>query len=306
VSGAGAEVDASVCYRHPDRTSWTLCERCGRTICPECQILTPQGVRCPSCIEELGGSVQWTPAAGPRPKPVRAKRVRARSAALDDRPGWQRVVLGMLRPGEATPSLSWAIAIVSALVWVVGIFTSLVFVAIAVLPGAAPWELWRYVLSPLASFPGLSLSGVLSFVLNVLFFLLTAPTTELQWGRRRFAVIVLAAGIAGSAAAMITGSLGFGLYGVLFGLFGATLVIAWESPTMRTRLLISIGAYVLFTLILSPGLLAEVVGGIVGGTGAAYLLRRFDGPRERTAHLIVTGGLVGLVVIAVLRGLAFA
>ena len=49
-----AETDPSVCYRHPDRTSWTLCARCGRTICPECQILTPEGVRCPECVREAG------------------------------------------------------------------------------------------------------------------------------------------------------------------------------------------------------------------------------------------------------------
>ncbi len=25
------------CYRHPDRQSFVLCQRCGRTVCPECQ-----------------------------------------------------------------------------------------------------------------------------------------------------------------------------------------------------------------------------------------------------------------------------
>jgi membrane associated rhomboid family serine protease len=302
VSEVGAEPDGSVCYRHPDRSSWTLCARCGRTICPECQILTPQGVRCPTCIEELGGSVQWTPASSSA-KPARPKRVRARSTTLVDRPAWQRVLLEMLRPGDTAPALSWTIAIVATVVWLVGLVTPIVFAAIAVLPGVAPWELWRYPLAPLASIPGLSLPGILSFLLNVVFFLLSAPLAEREWGRRRFPVIVLAAGVAGSAAAMITGGYGLGLYGILFGIFGATLVVAWESPAVRTRLLISIGFYVVFTLVLSPGLLAEVVGGIVGGTGSAYLLRRFEGRRERTAFLIVAAGLAALIAIALVRGL---
>ena len=302
MSEVGAEPDGSVCYRHPDRSSWTLCARCGRTICPECQILTPQGVRCPTCIEELGGSVQWTPASNPA-KPVRPKRVRARSTTLVDRPAWQRVLLEMLRPGDTTPALSWTIAIVATVVWLVGLVTSIVFAAIAVLPGVAPWELWRYVLAPLASLPGLSPAGILSFLLNVVFFLLSAPLAEREWGRRRFPVIVLAAGVAGSAAAMITGGYGLGLYGILFGIFGATLVVVWESPAVRTRLLISIGFYVVFTLVLSPGLLAEVVGGIVGGTGSAYLLRRFEGRRERTAFLIIAAGLAALIAIALVQGL---
>ena len=55
-----AHDDAGVCYRHPDRHSWVLCERCGRTICPECQIPTPNGVYCPDCVRETSGSApRW-------------------------------------------------------------------------------------------------------------------------------------------------------------------------------------------------------------------------------------------------------
>ena len=40
------------CYRHPDRQSFVLCQRCLRTICPECQTQAPVGVICPECMAE--------------------------------------------------------------------------------------------------------------------------------------------------------------------------------------------------------------------------------------------------------------
>src|SRR6188768_2276867 len=40
------------CYRHPDRQSFVLCQRCLRTICPECQTPAPVGVICPECMQE--------------------------------------------------------------------------------------------------------------------------------------------------------------------------------------------------------------------------------------------------------------
>ena len=35
------------CYRHPDRETGVSCQRCGRNICPQCQIPNAVGVLCP-------------------------------------------------------------------------------------------------------------------------------------------------------------------------------------------------------------------------------------------------------------------
>lgn len=40
------------CYRHPDRQSFVLCQRCMRTICPECQTQAAVGVICPECMKD--------------------------------------------------------------------------------------------------------------------------------------------------------------------------------------------------------------------------------------------------------------
>ena len=37
---------------HPDRPSFVLCQRCGRTICGECQTPAPVGVICPDCMRD--------------------------------------------------------------------------------------------------------------------------------------------------------------------------------------------------------------------------------------------------------------
>ena len=79
VPATPAETDPSVCYRHPDRSSWTLCARCGRTICPECQILTPVGRAVPRLrARDRAVRVRWEPTRpAPRPK---AKKTRDASA----------------------------------------------------------------------------------------------------------------------------------------------------------------------------------------------------------------------------------
>ena len=112
-----ASSSADVCYRHPQRESWTLCSRCGRTICPECQILTPAGVRCPTCVQETGGSVTWQRAGGEprRPAPKKRRSRAERSAASDsERPRWMQVVGQMFAPGGETPALPASVGQVEA------------------------------------------------------------------------------------------------------------------------------------------------------------------------------------------------
>lgn len=45
-----AQVEKSVCYRHPERETFLRCNRCERLICSECAVLTPTGYRCKECV----------------------------------------------------------------------------------------------------------------------------------------------------------------------------------------------------------------------------------------------------------------
>jgi membrane associated rhomboid family serine protease len=43
---------AQTCYRHPDRQTAVSCSSCGRPICPDCMTPTPVGMRCPECMRQ--------------------------------------------------------------------------------------------------------------------------------------------------------------------------------------------------------------------------------------------------------------
>jgi len=304
MSGVGPEADASVCYRHPNRTSWTLCERCGRTICPECQILTPQGVRCPTCIEELGGSVQWTPAAGPRPQPQKPPRVRARrTTALDDRPGWQRTLLAMLRPGDTTPVLSWGAAAIALLVWIAGLFTSIPYVVLASDPTIAPaWQVWRFVTT---DFVYSGLASLLSLVFGIVFLLLNGPMIERQLGRGRYAALFLVSGATGAAWMAIAGLSESGLFTPIFGLLGCYLVLAWSVPQARMQMLVMLGILLVLNLVLSPFEILAIIGAFGAGIGSMQLFRIYEERRSRpsTPYLIMVGGALVFIAIAIVRQL---
>src|ERR1700742_1895836 len=59
------------CYRHPDRLSFVLCERCGRTICLECQNHVGGTVLCPDDARRSNVTMMPVNARPPRPKRVR-------------------------------------------------------------------------------------------------------------------------------------------------------------------------------------------------------------------------------------------
>ncbi|MBN9605561.1 MAG: rhomboid family intramembrane serine protease [Actinomycetales bacterium] len=307
------EVSPDVCYRHPDRASWTLCERCGRTICPECQILTPQGVRCPDCVRETGGSVTWQRAGtvaktsgkprGRAGRPARAS-ARANSSGGSSRIG--AAIGEMLRPGSTTPVLSWGAVAVALVLWITGfVLSNFPFAFLAASPSVGV-QVWRYVTSWAVYPAGLDLS-ILSILLNVVFFLLIAPGVERFLGRAKFAAVFLASASLSASAMVLAGGISYGLFGALFGLFGAYLILLWHDPVARVRALVILGINVLFTLVLGASFLPAIVGGVIGGAGATFLLRLLEdrpGTRPSTRYLIVAAACALFVVLAVVRSLA--
>ena len=313
-SAAGAEVDPSVCYRHPDRTSWTLCERCGRTICPECQILTPQGVRCPDCVRETGGSVQWTPVASiakaNAERAARAKRARDSAARAARRPRWQQTAINVLRPGTTIPVATWTITVVMIALWIIGLITAgsapggLPYAVLAASTSHAAW-IWTYATSAIAYPAVLSALSILLFALNIVFLLLSAPTMERILGRARFLVVFLAGAMTGAALAVLVGGVAYGVFAGLFGLIGCYLVMVWSSPPARNQMLISLLINAVIALLF--GFVFLVLGGIAGGVAAGLLLHRADvraGSNRAAPYLLLFGGVAVLIALAIVRGIA--
>ena len=80
-----------------------LCERCGRTICPECQIPTPNGVYCPDCVRETSG-VGPAVGLGRRPPVSNVTPIRRRRT-----PRWWRQVKQWLVPESGAPVVTWSV-----------------------------------------------------------------------------------------------------------------------------------------------------------------------------------------------------
>ena len=303
-----AATSADVCYRHPQRESWTLCTRCGRTICPECQILTPSGVQCPDCVQETGGSVTWQSAGGesrrPAAKPRRARPVRASSSEAGT--GFGAVLGRMLKPGSETPTLSWGTIGVVVLLAIVGLVTGGIPYALLAATPLYPLEIWRYVTAGLVYPPAPAF--LISVLLSSVFFLLTAPSVERNLGRARFLVMLLTAGAIGSAAMVIAGTTSFGLSGMLFGMFGSYLIFVWSYPPARVQVLVMIGINLLISLAFGGFFLPLIIGGLLGGAGATWLFQRADDrsrSNPRTTYLILAAVVAAFILFAILRSIAF-
>jgi membrane associated rhomboid family serine protease len=309
-----AETSPDVCYRHPNRESWVLCQRCGRTICPECQILSPAGVQCPECIKETGGSVSWR-GAGETRRPV-AKLSKSRRTQQGRSGGssggssgsfWQSQLGQMLRPGSEAPVLSWGTVAVVIVLWIAGLVTGGLPELVLGFPSASVvWQIWRF-FTTAVTYPAFTIF-LISVLLNSVFFLLTAPAVERQLGRGRTLVVMLAAAGLGSSSMVLAGTAPYGLSGVLFGVFGAYLIFVWSHPQARTQGLIIIGFNLMIVLFFSPVFLPQIIGGLLAGAGATYLFQRYDGrsrSNPRTPYLIIGAGVAGFILMALLRTYAF-
>ena len=306
---AEIEGDPSVCYRHPDRTSWTLCARCGRTICPECQILTPSGVRCPTCVQELGGSVQWTPvgsaAKASAAKAAKAKREREAAQRAARRPRWQQVVLDFVKPGTTVPIATWTIAVVTIALWILGFFTGNLpaqFLAASI--QHSEW-IWTYATAAFVYSAQASPLAIALFIINIVFLLLIAPGMERSMSRRRFLSLFFAGTATAAALSVLAGGGYAGLFAGLFALFGAYLISVWSSPAIRNQVLVSLGINVLIAILF--GSLIAVVGGLAGGIAAGLLFRRAESRSNSSGnapYLLLFGGIAVLVILAVVRGVA--
>ncbi|TPW76735.1 rhomboid family intramembrane serine protease [Schumannella sp. 10F1B-5-1] len=266
MTDSAAAADPSVCYRHPDRQSWVLCQRCGRTICPECQILAPVGVQCPECVREAGGSVRWQSTGSPL----------SSAAKRRSRPRWVQSLLRLMHPDSDAPVLTYGILGISVLLWLIGFFTdSLPFNWLAAAPvDGLEWQIWRYFTSVL-TFPSRLDPSILSFLLSGVFFFLIAPSAERTFGRSRFLLVFVSGAVVGSAASVALGSVGFGFSGALFGLLAGFFIVQRSMGGVGTQLLIIIALNVMIS-VLFGGNLAMLFGGLIGGALAAFILGRFE------------------------------
>jgi membrane associated rhomboid family serine protease len=274
---------AETCYRHPDRETRVSCSNCGRPICPECMTPTPVGMRCPECSRQ-------------RTKVVRNP-------------------TGTATGFEATPATYVLIAI-NVIVFLVeiakgagGFFDvglSRFIVDFALFgPSVAEGEWYRLVTS------GFLHQGLIHIGFNMFLLLMLGRLLEPALGTPRFLVLYFASLLAGSFGALVVepNALTYGASGAVFGLAGATFVIARGRG--MDALAGEIGFLILFNLVfsfISPRIsVGGHIGGLIGGVICALAIVAGEkGLFGRNRLPLEIAAMVAVAIIAAVGALAVA
>jgi len=273
------------CYRHPDRQSFVLCQRCLRTICPECQIQAPVGVICPECLrdQQKGAST--------------AQRKAERR--------WGRRTTTIAAPLDRRPLITYGIIAVTVLVYLAQLVPGspvqqlLAYNSGFVIPQLGSFQPWRLLTVLLVH------SSWLHIGLNMLALWMIGRILEPLVGRIRFLVMYLISGLAGSVAVALLAPLTWvvGASGAIFGLFGALLVIGRHigANVASIAIIIAINFAFPFVVGILSGSLAAVqiswqahLGGLIAGAAVGFIYARTRAVRQRGWQI---GLLIGLTVL---------
>jgi membrane associated rhomboid family serine protease len=302
------------CYRHPGREAHIRCQRCDRTICPDCMNTAAVGFQCPECVREGSkGSRQ--------------------NAALY---GGER---------SADPRLTTFVLIgINAVVWLLITATGGARSRLADLFALAPTGTCASASSPGQYYPGVPNEAVCDSItradgvwhlgvadgawwqlvttafthieiwhvaMNMLALYFFGPVLEQIVGRARFLGIFAVSTLASSVMVLWFSSeqgSTVGASGAIFGLLGALLVVARKARLNSQALLQNLGLGVVITVVGWQSISWQGhLGGLIGGAVAAAVVAY--APKAHRSAVQWTGlgvALAVLVVLAVVRAGALA
>ena len=271
---AGSRNRDDYCYRHPRAESFVLCQRCGKTICPECQIQAAVGFHCPDCagVKKSGGLGGLF------------RRGSSRSVSVGTRPSATYVLLGIIVAVYAGQLLSGGLLTQLFLYW----------------PPLTAIEPWRMVTTIFVH----SQSSVFHILFNGYSLFILGTLVERLIGPGRFVTLFLLSGFGGSVLVSLLSptSAVVGASGAIFGLFGALFVIQRSFGGANTQLLIVLGLNLVMGFIV-PGISWQAhIGGLITGAIVANIMVRTRGEdpkRQRQGLGLVGLGLVALTVLGV-------
>lgn len=259
---------APTCYRHPDRPTYVRCTRCQRPICPECMRSAAVGHQCIDCVSAGAQSV----------RPVRT------------------TFGGVQRSGA--PVVTYALIAANVLMFVLdiasrGLKQQLVLWA----PAVAAGEYYRLITSAFIHF------GIAHILFNMWALYVLGPPLEQHLGRLRFGALYGLSALGGSTLVYLVAPIGSataGASGAVFGLFGATFVVARRLNLDIKWLIILIAANLVITFTV-PGISWQGhLGGLLTGAliAAAYVYAPKDNRTLVQAAVMITTLVVlaGLIV----------
>lgn len=270
------------CYRHPDRQSFVLCQRCARTICGECQTPAAVGVICPECLREQQ--------RGRTPAQRRAQRRWGRGGGVvAASASGTRGMLWIFILTSVAFLLDWAATYTGS-----SLNTWLMFWAPTLYGYVGVPQPWRVITVVLTH------EGFMHVFLNMLSLWMIGRSLEPLIGTGRFLLTYALSAAGGSAAVAL---LAFdtpvvGASGAVFGLFGALLVIARHLGANMTGMLVVLGINLVLGFI--PGMNVSWqshLGGLAVGALVGLILTRTRRPEQRRTQILLLS-LVGLGLVA--------
>jgi membrane associated rhomboid family serine protease len=269
---------ANYCYRHPDRQSFILCQRCGRTICTECQTPAAVGVHCPECVREQRAQFSANRRASGGPSGFTV--ARRRFAMLDQK-------------------ATFVLVVVSVAIWLLDqvsgrLLSSLMAYNSIVLPT----QPWRIVTSLFVH------SGIFHIAFNMWALWIFGRMLENLLGSWRFLALYFISGIFGTLAVtfLAPGVTVLGASGAIFGLFAAFFVIQRSLGYNAVQLLVIIGLNLAIGFLPGTNISWQAhLGGIIGGFITGFVFARTRNIRKRSLQitLLVTEAVAALVLIFV-------
>ncbi len=271
------------CYRHPDRQSFVLCQRCLRTICPECQTPAAVGVICPECLRDQ----QKAASPAQRKAERRWSRPRAVSVA-DTRPIVTYAIIGIT-------VFTYLLTLIPGIG--ADIQDSLQFFAPTLYPElTGRFEPWRLLTAALVH------GSLLHVGLNMLALWMIGRSLEPLLGRWRFLSLYVLSALGGSVAVALLSFLTpvVGASGAIFGLFGALLVIGRHIGANIAGIAIVLGVNLVIGFV--PGFNVSWqahIGGLLVGLLVGFIFTRTRAPRQRGLQIALLVA-VAVVLIALL------
>jgi len=291
-------VGVPTCYRHPDRETYVRCQRCEKSICPDCMRDAAVGFQCPDCVKEGAKSTRQAQAAyggrrsaDPRVTTFVLVGINALVWVAILVTGWAKSTLvdrlallptgtcgsaedpGSFYPRGTTEALCGKVADGQ---W---------------FPGVSEGSYWQLVTS---MFTHVEVWHV-GFNMLVLYFL--GPQLEAVLGRARYVALYLVSGLAGSVCVYwFSGenTATLGASGAIFGLMAALLVVVHKIGGSVQSILMWLGLNAVLTFTF-PGVSWQGhVGGFLGGLLVTGIL--VYAPKDRRILLQVAG--IGLMLVA--------
>ena len=257
------------CYRHPDRQSFIICQRCGRTICSECQTQAAVGVHCPECVREARESA---------PRTSRGTRTRIKRS---------------MRSSSGVPVVTYTLIALNIAVFAVDFVTGgSLYGWLAYRGDFTASQPWRMLTSAFMH------ASVLHLLFNMFSLFIFGPVIEHAVGRARFAALYLLAAFGGSLAVLLLApnQAVVGASGAIFGLLGAFFIIQRRLGGNNTQLLVLIGLNVAFGFIVPNVAWQAHLGGLVVGAAVAAV---YTATRHRSQKALQIASVAGIGVALV-------